>query len=438
MSSNPRAAAALCLAQLHKRRISLPLALADTTRAVATDQQPLVKALCYGSCRFYPQLQGLLDNCLQKPLRDKDRDIYSLLIIGAYQLLHTRTADHAAVSETVHATKVLHKTWAKNMVNAILRRLQRERDTQTAQLQAHQQAALPQWLYKAIKQHWPQQAASIAAACQTAAPLSLRVNRQKTSREHYLQMLANNGLAATAGAFGDDCITLETAVAVNELPGFEQGFCSVQDEAAQLAAPLLLAAKPERVLDACAAPGGKTCQLLEAAPGLAVTALDNDAQRMLRIRDNLTRLQLNAEQLCADARQPQHWWNGERFDAILLDVPCSATGVMRRHPDIKLLRRASDIMPLAEQQFALLQALWQCLRPGGTLLYVSCSILPAENDEVIGRAVRSIADLSVRPVAAQWGLATRYGRQLLPTTGGHDGFYYALLHKQANYSGAKA
>ncbi|MNM82814.1 Ribosomal RNA small subunit methyltransferase B [compost metagenome] len=260
----------------------------------------------------------------------------------------------------------------------------------------------------------------------------LRVNRRHHSREAYLELLREAGLEATACQYSVDGILLAQACDVRGLPGFDQGWISVQDEAAQLAADLLDLAPGQRVLDACCAPGGKTCHLLEAEAKLeAVVAIDLEAKRLVRVRENLDRLGLDAQLIACDARDTASWWDGKGFQRILLDAPCSATGVIRRHPDIKMTRQADDIPALAALQGELLDALWPTLEVGGILLYATCSSLPTENTEVIEAFLARTPGARELDLATQAGLRQPHGRQLLAQEGGHDGFYYAKLIKIA-------
>lgn len=428
-TNNQRALAAQCLQRMVKTKLSLPIVIQDQCENLAVDKKPLVQELCYGSCRYFWQLQGLIDPLLQKPLRAKDHDVYYLLFVGAYQLLYMRLPAHAALSETVNATKSLGKQWARGMVNGVLRNIQRDHQQQLNTLADHQQQALPQWLSQRLQRHWPDQLTTIAAAFKTAAPLTLRVNRQKISRDNYLIQLETAGFTAEASKISDDGIILTTATDVTTLPNFDQGFCSVQDEAAQLSAKLTLQQGATKVLDACAAPGGKSCHLLELSEKLQLTAVDNDEKRIGRVSENLDRLGLNATVLCDDVAATDSWWNGEPFDAILLDAPCSATGVIRRNPDIKVLRSENDALAMPAIQQQILMALWPTLKSGGRLVYATCSLLPEENDEVIANCLPKLAGASLERPDVNVGIATEYGVQLMPSIGGNDGFYYACIHK---------
>lgn len=425
-----RAAAAQVLAAVSGEGQSLERQLARLLGQVRERDHALLRELCYGSLRWYPQLSALSRRLLQKPLKANDRDIEQLLIVGAYQLLHTRIPAHAAISSVVEAARVLRKNWATGLINGVLRNLQRDADALLAQLPAAARQAHPAWLWQAIETAWPAQAAAVIEANNSYPPMCLRVNCRRGARNDYLQRLAAVDIAATACAYSDDGVRLETPHDVAALPGFADGDVSVQDEAAQLAAALLDAQPGQRVLDACCAPGGKTGHMLEREPALAeVLALDVSAERLQRVAANLQRLQLGAQLLAGDALRPADWWDGKPFDRILLDAPCSGSGVIRRHPDIKLLRSERDIVQLAELQLRLLQTLWPLLAPGGTLLYATCSIMPAENSEVIARFLAATPTAAELPIAADWGAAQSHGRQLLPALAGSDGFYYCRLHK---------
>lgn len=425
-----RAAAARCLQAIANGQ-SLSRELPRAEQKVKHDQRPLLRELCYGSLRQFWRLEALAGQCLSKPFKSKDEDLLMLLCIGIYQLEYMRIPAHAAINTTVNASKSLRKEWAKGLTNAVLRRFQRERDALLADLTPAEASAHPDWLYDAIHEAWPAQAGAILDANNQHPPLCLRNNVLQQDREAYLQALAQAGIEARPCDFAANGIRLIQPVDVNALPGFAEGRASVQDESAQLCAEILKPQKGMNVLDACAAPGGKSCHLLESEQELALTCVDIDETRLGRVQDNLARLKLNATLVADNAAEPESWWNREPFDQILLDAPCSATGVIRRNPDIKLHRRASDIPALANTQLGLLKALWPSLKPGGLLLYATCSVLPAENEAVIERFLGEQADAGHRPIDADWGLERPFGRQLLPENGKHDGFYYALLSKQS-------
>jgi len=393
--------------------------------------RPLLQELCYGTLRHHYSLAGRVRRCLEKPLREKDTDVFALLLLGAYQLLHTRIPPYAAVNSTVEATRALGKNWARGLVNAVLRKIQNHSQVSvqdTGDEECHYDH--PQWLIDALRTAWPRQADELLLANNTRAPLTLRVNQRTYRREIYLQKLVDAGIDAELCSLSPVGIRLREALPVERLPEFAEGAVSVQDEAAQLCTDLLELRPHQRVLDACAAPGGKTGHLLEAVESLSLLATDVDAGRCELIRENLRRLRLRADVQTADAGDPRQWsGNPPSFDRILLDAPCSATGVIRHHPDIKLLRRESDIPALAAAQLRLLSTLWPVLAPGGILLYVTCSLLPRENDDVITSFLGTVEDAMVDALEVPWGMGTRHGRQLLTQADGHDGFYYARLRK---------
>lgn len=429
-----RAHAARVIAAVILQEASLATLLPAALAKVKEIDRSLLQELCYGTLRHFYSLDSQVSKHLAKPLREKDSDIHALLLLGAYQLLHTRIPPYAAINSSVNVTVTLKKIWAKALVNAVLRKVQTEADAKPPGLMDEESRYdHPQWLIDMIRKAWPTEANNLLAANNSRAPMTLRVNRKQQSREDYLRELTALSIPATATLLSNSGIQLDTPAAVDILPSFTTGSVSVQDEAAQLCASLMLLEKNQLVLDACAAPGGKTCHLLEMEPSIKLIALDIDKERCASINENLQRLQLSARVLAADASQPGSWWqqasDGKHFDRILLDAPCSATGVIRHHPDIKLLRRAEDIPAMAGTQLALLKALWPLLSETGLLLYATCSILPQENDEVIAHFLSITKNAMVENLDASWGIATHHGRQLLPQTGGHDGFYYARIRK---------
>lgn len=424
-----RAAAALCLGAV-TGGASLSQQLPIYEQRVKARDRALYRQLCYGTLRWYPKLAACLQPLLDKPLKAKDRDVEMLLLLGLYQLSELRVPDHAAVSATVAATRDLKKHWAKGLVNAVLRNWQRRGNDIDNSLGEAQRAAHPEWLHRALRDAWPEQADAIEAANNGHPPMCLRVNRLQQSREDYLNRLRADNIEATACEFAPEGLRLTQPVDVDQLPGFEQGAVSVQDEAPQLSAALLQLAPGQRLLDACCAPGGKTGHCLETEPQLAeLLALDIDAGRLQRVRENLDRLHLQATLQSADAAAVDSWWDKLPFDRILLDAPCSATGVIRRNPDIKLHRQAADIEQLHKLQLQILEALWQTLMPGGLLLYATCSVLPAENEQVVAEFLSSCGTAEHIEIEAEWGVARPFGRQLFPRENSHDGFYYALLRK---------
>lgn len=429
MAMNSRAAAAKILASVLGGK-SLNQALPTLLDKVEPRDRGLLQQLCYGTLRELPKLDAILSQLLVKPLRDKDRDIRALLLLGLYQLGDTRVPDHAAVSATVDAIRELKKPWAKGMTNAVLRRYLRERDALLEQLDDAATSAHPAWLYKKLKKQWPAALEQILAVGNQQPPMTLRVNTQLITRDAYLTQLIEAGIMASTGALSEQAIVLQSPVDVSELPGFQGGEASVQDEAAQMAAIMLNAQPGDRILDACSAPGGKTCHILELQPQLAeLVAMDIDEGRLQRVNENLQRLGLSAQLLTGDAAHPPANLEAESFDRILVDAPCSAIGVIRRHPDVKTLRRESDIPQLATQQGAILRGLWPTLKPGGTLLYATCSILEEENSRVISRFLQEEKNAVLQKPDQKWGEQRSHGRQLLPETNGPDGLFYALVEK---------
>ncbi|MFI8225949.1 16S rRNA (cytosine(967)-C(5))-methyltransferase RsmB [Pseudomonas sp. NPDC085632] len=431
---NPRLAAAKALAAVLSGKASLNSSLPTQLDKVEDRDRGFTQDLAFGTARWQPRLSALAEKLLQKPFKAADADVEALLLVGLYQLLYTRVPAHAAIGETVGCADKLKKPWAKGLLNAVLRNAQRESETIFAELERDPvvRTAHPRWLQKSLKAFWPEQWEAICAANNAHPPMILRVNRRHHSRDAYLDLLTEAGIAATPCVYSRDGIILEAAADVRSLPGFAEGWVSVQDEAAQLAADLLDLAPGQRVLDACCAPGGKTCHILEAESALAgVVAVDLEAKRLVRVKENLERLGLNAELIAADGRDTEKWWDGKPFQRILLDAPCSATGVIRRHPDIKLTRQPDDIVALAQLQGELLDAMWKTLEVGGILLYATCSTLPTENTEVIAAFLERTPGARELDLATTAGIKQPHGRQLLAQQGGHDGFYYAKLIKIA-------
>lgn len=432
---NPRLAAARALAAVLSGKASLNSSLPAQLDKVEARDRGLTQDLAFGTARWQPRLSALAERLLQKPFKSADADVHALMLVGLYQLFYTRVPEHAAIGETVGCADKLKKPWAKGLLNAVLRRAQREGNELLTEMERDPvvRTAHPRWLQKSLKAFWPEQWEAICAANNAHPPMILRVNRRHHSRDAYLELLLREaGIEAAPCQYSRDGILLAEAKDVRDLPGFAEGWISVQDEAAQLAADLLELAPGQRVLDACCAPGGKTCHLLEAEPKLAgVVAIDLEAKRLTRVRENLDRLGLDAQLIACDARDTANWWNGKGFQRILLDAPCSATGVIRRHPDIKLTRQADDIAALASLQGELLDALWPTLEVGGMLLYATCSTLPTENTEVIAAFLTRTPGARELDLATDAGIRQPHGRQLLAQEGGHDGFYYAKLIKIA-------
>ena len=424
---------------------SLSDAIATQQPGWPTQDSALIKEICFGVCRWKTRLECILRQFLSKPLKVKDQDIHLLLLIGLYQLYFLRTPDHAAISETAEAARHLHKKWAVGLINAILRNAQKGKKKHN--LEGHSQLlsspeyqySHPDWIVSRLTNAWPSHWQSILENNNCAGPLTLRVNRQQGSRSDYAQRLTNHAIAHRLCELSEDGITItDPPTDITSLPGFGSGWVSVQDEAAQLASQFLEVEGARYVLDACAAPGGKSCHLLEISPNLSLTAIDNDPKRLLRINENLTRIQATANVVCTDVCDLSSWWDGRQFDRILIDTPCSGSGVIRRHPDIKWLRREQDLQALTNFQRKILTTLWPCLKPNGVLLYATCSVLPEENSHVVQNFISSQSDAMLAKLtlkqaiesAVASGVDTGFGYQLFPKQAGHDGFFYAKISKQ--------
>ncbi|APV36889.1 16S rRNA (cytosine(967)-C(5))-methyltransferase RsmB [Acinetobacter soli] len=387
----------------------------------------LFHELVLGTLRQWFALKAITLPLLTKPLNNET--VESCLYLGLYQVLCTRIPAHAAISETVTATKQLGFHALSGIVNAILRRATRETDAFQSQLQ--QAHGLPSWLYKRLKRDWPAQLDDLCQQLKHTAPLTLRINQRQIGRDAYLLKLQAQSIQARACAWSDVGIVIEQSVQITELPGYQQGWFSVQDEHAQLCASLLHDLDQKIVLDACAAPGGKTAHLLEAFKPEQLIALDHDAKRLLRVSENISRLQLDASRLEILAADATTWQAPDALDCIVLDAPCSAIGVLRRHPDIRLLRQSTDIAQTVALQQQILKNLWPQLKVGGTLLYITCSILKPENEQQMQAFFAEHANASELKIEADWGIEQAYGRQLLPTSGQGDGFYYCRIKKIA-------
>ena len=430
---NSRTRSVRILVDVLDNGLTLDIALAMGTTDLADRDRPFVQEICYGVLRWLPRLRFQLSQLLDRPLRNTDRDLEYLLLCGLYQLFELRTPDHAAVGASVDSTAELGKPWAGKLVNAVLRRAVRERANLIDSVRAYPAAAYahPKWLLKKLQRAWPNDWQTIVTANNQHAPLCVRVNTRRISIADYTTRLEAAGLSGQPHPHAPQALLVTPAVAAEALPGFHNGDVSVQDAAAQLTAGLLDLQPGQRVLDACAAPGGKTAHILESEPGLAeIVALDVAAERLERVRGTLQRLAMTADLVCADAIQPSHWWHGQPFDRILLDAPCSGSGVIRRHPDIKYHRDAASIAAAAVRQRDLLAAVWPLLARGGKLLYVTCSVLPEENADIIDAFMEQQTDARPLPVAGDWGLSTGAGRQILPGESDMDGFFYACLGKQ--------
>jgi len=429
-SPNPRWLALKTLMLIIRQGRSLDMAaqnmLADTTELEGRDKS-LYQELLRGSCRWFLALQSILKDYLRKPFKAKDSDLEIILVLGLYQILFMRIDDHAAVNETVKLALFQKKPWARGLINGILRQVIRDEVVIEA---VHHASSYPQWLREKIIQDWPQQSAQVLAAGNERAPLTLRADIRQCKIESIIESLHQQGVSGARHKQVESAIELDKPCDVTLIEGFSTGLISVQDAAAQLAAELLDCRPGMRVLDACAAPGGKTAHILQSVDDLDLVVLDQDATRLQMVEQNLLRTGGQARLVCGDAVNPASWHEGEGFDRILADVPCSGSGVIRRHPDIKLLRRESDITQLVERQKLILEAVWPLLNPGGLLVYSTCSILKDENERQIEWFVENHDRCMEKPLdSVQWGLERPWGRQILPGQDNMDGFFYACLQK---------
>jgi 16S rRNA (cytosine967-C5)-methyltransferase len=393
--------------------------------------QAFSRHLAYGVLRWLGALEWLAGQLLQRPLKSRDRDVQRLILIGLFELWQTDTRPHAAVNEAAECARLSGKPWAVGVINAVLRRFQREQSGWLERLALKDERhAHPAWLLEVLQRDWPGDWETIVAANNLTAPLWLRLRQDRDAAE-VLARLGDGGFSTAGHADLPGALQVRPAVAVEALPGFAEGLISVQDPAAQFAAGLLDLLPGQCVLDACAAPGGKTGHILESAPQIELTALDRSPQRLDLVRQNLERLGLleRAQLLAADAAKPEIWWAGKAFQRILLDAPCTASGVIRRHPEIKWLRTPQQLADAVRLQALLLERLWPLLDAGGMLLYATCSVFRDENDRQIERFVASHPDAQVSVIAQTWGREADPGRQILPGEHDMDGFYYARLHK---------
>lgn len=403
-----------------------------------TDDPAFLQSLAYGVCRYWNQLSATVKLSLTKQLKAKDQDILLIIAMGVYQIKFMRVPDHAAINETVNLADYSKKSWAKGLINGVLRNFQR--DAILASSKPALSYAHPKWLITLLKNDWPEHWQAILDANNQQPPFCLRINQQKTTRKAYQELLTAQEVDSDVCAYSPVGLRLPKPVDVFMLPEFESGWVSVQDEAAQLAAQLFDYAFNQsdcRILDACAAPGGKTLHLYERFPEAKITAVDVEEKRLTRLQESMDRLGAEIEVVCADVLSDAFdAQSAEMYDAILLDAPCSGTGVIRRHPDIKWLRQRDDIDVLVEQQLAMLHKLWGKLKSNGQLLYCTCSILKEENQQIIEtflQARNEIGDVSVEPLpVSDWGVTKNQasvGWQWLPEDSAPDGFYLCLLTK---------
>mgnify|MGYP000485193203 CR=1 FL=1 len=422
---NERQPAFTILKELLQHKVSLAQSM-----PVSADLSPMTKELCFGFCRHYLRLEAMALSLMDK--RPKDIDIWTAILMGLYQLHYMNQPDYAVVKETVSLLGKRKGNWARGLVNGVLRQFCRNSASIISSLSNNPHFCLgqPTWLLEKLQSDWPYDWQNIAMANDEHPPMTLRVNTKYHSTDAYKILLKESGIEATLHPMAPEALTLVTPCNVKNLPGFAQGWVSVQDAAAQLAVQLLDLKPGLRILDACSAPGGKTSHILELQPNLEeCLALDNEPRRLQRVEENLTRLGLKAKLLHADACLTQKWWDSKPFDRILLDAPCSATGVIRRHSDIKLLRTAEDIAQIVLLQKNLLDSLWPLLATNGLLVYATCSIMADENENQIRQFRRGHADSQVLEINAPWGRSTPHGRQILPGEQGMDGFFYSVIRK---------
>ena len=436
--ASPRQVALDVCYQVAVRGLSLSELLEKQLQSLESDRdRAFCSELCFGFSRYYFVLHNSLKTLIKKPLKSRDRDVQIIMLLGLYQIRFMRVENHAAVNESVKLLQRRKKVWAKGLVNAVLRSYIRalpENDSESRQQLTKQEhyLAYPDWIIEKVKKDWSEYSAQILQAGNQRAPMVLRVNLQKVSRSDYLEKLADVSIEAREHPVVEQAVILQAPEAVERLPGFSKGLVSVQDAAAQLAAVLLECEPGMKVLDACAAPGGKTLHILQSAAALLVTALDKDKDRLERVTENLQRAAVSAKLIAVDAAQPDSWYDGIQYDRILLDAPCSASGIIRRHPDIRLLRKADDVPGLVDQQKRLLNAMWPLLKPGGRLLYSTCSMFKDENEHQVEQFISdhdNCVELPLKEV--QWGLSRPAGRQILPGYFEMDGFFYASLEKKA-------
>jgi 16S rRNA (cytosine967-C5)-methyltransferase len=436
-AASARSLSAHAVARVLREGVTLDVALKDALAAGDPKLSASVRSLSFGAVRGYFRHEAILARLLTQPVRSLDFLVRALLSVALYELEDARTPEYAVVDAAVQTAKATDATRAAGLVNAVLRRYLRERealDAEIARKPATRHAA-PIWLADRFRADWPVRWTQLLAASDSHAPMWLRVNSRLATSASYLKELADAGIAARAEDRVPYAVVLDQARDVNELPGFAEGRVSVQDLGAQCVAFPLALAPGQHVLDACAAPGGKTALIAEREPDLGrLAAVDIDPHRLARVRENLSRGRLNAEVLAGDSADPKKWWNGEPFDRILLDAPCSGLGVIRRHPDIRLRKSPSDIDKLPALQSRLLKTSWDLLKPGGRLVYVTCTVTRRENHDVIAEFLAQTRGAAVVPTEAWegWpnlGEADEFGRQILPGEAGADGFYYAALTK---------
>ena len=428
MKKSIRAHTAEIIYALQNQQSNLDALIRKHAQALSIKDKKLLQSTCYGICREWFHLEAIEDLLLDKPLKARDQILSAIVRCGIYELGWMASKEHAVVSEYVDVTLLEGRPWAKGLVNAILRQFIRKRSE--LKMERHTAETLwnhPQWLIDEIQKNWPNHWEQILVENNVHPPMTLRVNRRKISRSEYMRSLADNGFVSEVGS-SPDSVRLAKPSPIQEIPGFDDGLVSVQDESSQWASILLSPKNGEHVLDACAAPGGKTCHLLEINE-LQLTALDVSERRLARIKENCIRLGLRAEVIAADASNIETWWDGKPYDAILLDLPCSATGVIRRNPDVRLMQSKESLRSLLGMQSMILDSTWTTLKIGGRLLVTTCSILPLENQHQIQKFLSRHNDAHLAKLKGVPGIDTDFGIQHLPTHAGGDGFFYSLLVK---------
>lgn len=425
---NPRwlAVTVLMRVLIHNEKLDVAL------RAIHdSPQRAKAQEMAYGVLRHYALLDAVSCKLLERPLKKRDYDIHLLLLVGLYELKFMKTETFASVNEAVSTAKAINKPWARGLINACLRQFLRKPElSDIDEAGPVIRYSHPSWFVNSIREQYPENWSLLLEANNARPPMHIRVNAKKTNRDKYLTLLEDSNIDARPIDCCPQAIALDHPVPVNRLPQFDTGWLSVQDGAAQLAAGLLDPAPGQRILDACAAPGGKACHILETAPDIATLIMvEQSAKRAQRITENMTRLQLSGKLIIADAHLPESWWDRKSFQRILLDAPCSATGVIRRHPDIKQRRTPEHVKNTVRLQEVLLNALWPLLDRGGKLLYVTCSVLAEENEKQVLKFMAAHDDVEESVLALEWAQRRDVGYQILPGNQDLDGFYYACLQK---------
>ena len=424
---NVRASAAKVIFQVIDRGVSLSSSLPRVQRGVDSRDRALLHEICFGVLRHFSFLELIVNELIHVPLKGPKHIFHHLIMVGIYQVHFMSIPDHAAINETVEAAGELKGPWMKSLINAVLRRFHRDQEkwAATASLCDLGRLRHPEWLLNLLRMAYPENWRAAVEANNQRAPMWIRVNRKHTTANKYRALLSQSGIDSSLHDEAPDALRLVIPSEVDRLPHFSEGWISIQDAASQLSVDYLSPESGELILDCCAAPGGKAAHILEREPSAKVVAVDHSRIRLEKLKENLIRLGLKATVILGDALQPEVWWAGEKFDRILLDAPCSATGVIRRHPDIKWLRKSEDIKKVAELQKAMLKSTWAQLKSGGVLVYATCSVIPRENSEQIVQFLSETPDsLLIKSDS------NSPGRQILPGEKDMDGFYYAVLKKR--------